>query len=348
MTLPNSGFISLDDIQTEFGGTNPILIDEYYGVASGVPASGAISLADFYGATAYNGPPSVDYQMIGGGGGGAGGLGNANSGTASAGGGGGAGGYVTGTQNILASALYTITIGGGGASTIITGQTGTSGGNTSFHVTTANGGGGGGSGASNIGYNGTNGANGGCGGGGGASYVPRIGGTGSQGYDGGTGFYGIGGGGGGDGNGAGGGGIASNGQNGGEGGGGSGGTGAQFIDGVFRGGGGAGGGSEEGWRDWNTLGRAVGVHGGGNGSWRSGPISAGTWNVATSGTANTGGGGGGGQSVPQAFPASGGSGICIIYYPNTYDLASTTGSPTYSNSGGNHIYTFTGSGTITF
>ena len=349
MTLPNSGFISLDDIQTEFGGTNPILIDEYYGVSSGVPVSGAISLADFYGATAYNGPPSVDFQMIGGGGGGAGGLGNSSSGTASGGGGGGAGGYVTGTQNILASALYTITIGAGGAYTWAIGQNGTSGGDTSFHVTTANGGGGGGSGAGNIGGNGTTGAAGGCGGGGGASNSARSGGTGSQGYNGGLGFFGVGGGGYSDGNGGGGGGIASNGQNGGEGGGGSGGTGSQFIDGVFRGGGGGGGASEAGWRDWNTLGPAVGVHGGGNGSWRNGTQYGSTWSTATAGTTNTGGGGGGGQSITQASPAAGGSGICIIYYPNTYDLASgTTGSPTYSNSGGNHIYTFTGSGTITF
>lgn len=49
MTLPASGAISLNDIQTEFGGTNPISISEYYGAASGVPASGAISLSDFYG-----------------------------------------------------------------------------------------------------------------------------------------------------------------------------------------------------------------------------------------------------------------------------------------------------------
>ena len=52
MALPSSGSISLNDIQTEFGGTNPIGINEYYGVASGVPASGTISFDDFYGTTA--------------------------------------------------------------------------------------------------------------------------------------------------------------------------------------------------------------------------------------------------------------------------------------------------------
>ncbi len=49
MTLQSSGAISLGDIQTEFGGSNPIGINEYYGAASGVPASGTISIADFYG-----------------------------------------------------------------------------------------------------------------------------------------------------------------------------------------------------------------------------------------------------------------------------------------------------------
>lgn len=52
MPLPTSGIISLADIQTEFGGTNPISISEYYGVAANVPASGMISLAHFYGTSA--------------------------------------------------------------------------------------------------------------------------------------------------------------------------------------------------------------------------------------------------------------------------------------------------------
>lgn len=48
MVLPSSGAISLLDIQTEFGGSNPIGIDEYYGVDNGVPSNGQISFADFY------------------------------------------------------------------------------------------------------------------------------------------------------------------------------------------------------------------------------------------------------------------------------------------------------------
>jgi hypothetical protein len=52
MALQTSGAISLSDIQSEFGGSNPISLSEYYGAASGIPTSGAISLSNFYGASA--------------------------------------------------------------------------------------------------------------------------------------------------------------------------------------------------------------------------------------------------------------------------------------------------------
>jgi len=52
MTLQASGAISLANVQTEFGGSNPIGINEYYGVAAGVPGSGTISLYSFYGKSA--------------------------------------------------------------------------------------------------------------------------------------------------------------------------------------------------------------------------------------------------------------------------------------------------------
>ena len=48
MALQTSGAISLSEIQTEFGGSNPISISEYYG-SGGVTGSGEISLTDFYG-----------------------------------------------------------------------------------------------------------------------------------------------------------------------------------------------------------------------------------------------------------------------------------------------------------
>jgi hypothetical protein len=60
MALPASGAISLGDIQTEFGGSNPISLSEYYQggsiIGAGVfpntiPASGVIQLDDFYNAT---------------------------------------------------------------------------------------------------------------------------------------------------------------------------------------------------------------------------------------------------------------------------------------------------------
>jgi len=57
MALPSSGTISLNDIQTEFGGTNPISMSEYYRGGSfvtdnntSVPTSGTIDMGDFYGA----------------------------------------------------------------------------------------------------------------------------------------------------------------------------------------------------------------------------------------------------------------------------------------------------------
>jgi len=59
MTLPTEGPISLKDIQAEFGGPTPIKLENYYrggayvlntDYAPNVPASGPISLSNFYGA----------------------------------------------------------------------------------------------------------------------------------------------------------------------------------------------------------------------------------------------------------------------------------------------------------
>jgi hypothetical protein len=70
----------------------------------------------------------------------------------------------------------------------------------------------------------------------------------------------------------------------------------------------------------------------------------------TAGTANTGGGGGGhGSNWDGNIGTDGGSGIVIIRYSDGFTLAAaTTGSPTQTTAGGYHIYTYTGSGTITF
>ncbi len=57
MALQTSGPISLLQIQTEFGGTSPISLSEYYGITSGIPGSGIISASNFYGKpAAYTGP----------------------------------------------------------------------------------------------------------------------------------------------------------------------------------------------------------------------------------------------------------------------------------------------------
>ena len=54
MTLPVSGALTLAQIQTEFGGSDPIGMNEYYsggGIITNnqLPTSGPISMADFYG-----------------------------------------------------------------------------------------------------------------------------------------------------------------------------------------------------------------------------------------------------------------------------------------------------------
>ena len=52
MALPSSGALSINDIAVEFGGSVPHSLSEYYGAAAGIPTSGAISIDDFYGASA--------------------------------------------------------------------------------------------------------------------------------------------------------------------------------------------------------------------------------------------------------------------------------------------------------
>lgn len=65
MGLPNTGQLSLADIQTEFGGTAPTAISEYYGAASGVPASGQISISDFYGTSSFTMPSGIIIPFTG-------------------------------------------------------------------------------------------------------------------------------------------------------------------------------------------------------------------------------------------------------------------------------------------
>jgi hypothetical protein len=75
MTLPTSGPLTLADIQTEFGGSNPISLSEYYaggglvpsgttGTFGAVPSSGAISIRDFYGTSAFALGFDANFNML--------------------------------------------------------------------------------------------------------------------------------------------------------------------------------------------------------------------------------------------------------------------------------------------
>jgi hypothetical protein len=88
----------------------------------------------------------------------------------------------------------------------------------------------------------------------------------------------------------------------------------------------AGGGAGKGRTTTGTGGAGGGANGGSN-----------------NGTVNTGGGGGGGISESSG---NGGSGICII--SSSTQASSITGTYTLITSGGNYIYRFTNSGTITY
>ena len=100
MALASSGQLTLGEIQTEFGGSAPTALSEYYSGGSNVPAgtqsgggvtiptSGEIQLSDFYGSSAFS-PYTIAYLSIAGGA--SGGKGPAGDGA----GGGGAGGMLS-------------------------------------------------------------------------------------------------------------------------------------------------------------------------------------------------------------------------------------------------------------
>ena len=142
MTLPASGVITLTDIQTEFGGSAPTSLSEYYRSPNGlttanntsVPLSGPISMSNFYGAvnvvpgnsgiltsgSSFTLPITsgltIKVLVIAGGGGGGGGSARTSySGYFTGGGGGGAGGNAYGTASVTPGQSVTIFIGGGGA-----------------------------------------------------------------------------------------------------------------------------------------------------------------------------------------------------------------------------------------
>lgn len=263
----------------------------------------------------------VQYLVVGGGGGAAG----------DRGGGGGAGGLRSDTGYTLTPGTsYTVTVGGGGAGSLHSAAP-SSGADSAFSTITASGGGYGARGAAAA-------ASGGCGGGGWAgsnttggsgntpSTSPAQGNSGGNGSGGGP-NYGAGGGGG----------ASAAGSDGSTNAGGNGGTGtASSITGssvTYAGGGGGG-----------TFGGGATASSGGSGGGGSGSNGG----NGTSGTASTGGGGGGGwfNDGTQYSGGSGGSGVVIIRA--SVAAASTTGSPTVTTVGNDTVYTFTGSGSITF
>ena len=113
MTLQTSGPISFSQIATEFGDTAPHSLSEFYGAASGIPSSGTLNVSDFYGKSAYDGPPSINIYVISGGG-----PGGRQVSVFGHGNGGGAG-SVPVTETIYgldAGVSFTVTVGAGGSS----------------------------------------------------------------------------------------------------------------------------------------------------------------------------------------------------------------------------------------
>jgi hypothetical protein len=291
----------------------------------------------------------VDFLVIAGGGGG--GL-TDNGGYAA--GGGGAGGYrnsyLTETSGGGASSessltfnvgtVYTVTVGGGGASGTTPAANGTSGSNSVISgtgITTITSTGGGGGGFGNTASAGTGSTGGSGGGGGNRAGTPGTGGSGgsgtaNQGFGGGKArdhsnndsFLQAGGGGG----------ASAVGESPASTTGGAGGNGlASSITGssVTRAGGGGG-------ATYNQTVGPGGTGGGGNGA-KGTPAIAGT-----SGTVNTGSGGGGSNGITGG---SGGSGVVILRMPTARYSGTTTGSPTVTTSGSDTIVVFNSSGTIT-
>jgi len=287
---------------------------------------------------AFKNPPyDAEYLLIAGGGGGA--YGN--------GGGGGAGGFLTnfgGTAiSLTAGAVYTITVGGGGAGGGSGPSTapGSKGGNsvisgTGISTVTAEGGGFGAAGPG-----GTNGGAGGSGGGGeyggapggpgsgGAATAPQgnAGGSGAPSLPGTPGAYAGGGGGG-----AGAVGSAGTTPSGGDGGNGL----ANSITGsavTYAGGGGSS-------SDPAFPAGDGGTGGGGDGAQHSAP-----GRNATSGTDGLGGGGGCGLNSRTA--GTGGDGVVILRVATSDYSGTTTGSPTVTTDGSDTVIKFTASGSYT-
>jgi hypothetical protein len=261
-------------------------------------------------------PTSVTYLVVAGGGGGGVDKYNATRGA----GGGGGGGYLTGTTSVTTATTYTVTVGAGGAGganiDTIPGVSGSNGGNSVFSSITSTGGGGGGGHTSSSGSPASSGSSG------------TVGGSGGGGTNGSLSTSGI----------------NPQGNI----------SGAGAISTPFNGGGGGGAGGagsnmNGGAAATNTISGSSVSYAGGAGGWgESGYGTSGT-NAGNSGGSGVANRGGGGSAIRTAVAGSGGSGIVVIRYPDTYATAiSTTGSPTVTYPTGFIVYTFNSSGSITF
>ena len=347
--LGSFSITALADILTE--GSQTFTVQIRTGSTSGtvVATSSSVTINDT--STA---PPATTAQFLVVAGGGAGGS-RYNAG------GGGAGGLLVGTTSISSGKSYTITVGAGGSVTYDVNTIGNNGGvnyrgnnsvlsGSGLTTQTAIGGGGGGSYQTASGGNQSGGAGGS---GGGASGYGRTDAdkgtpTSGQGNYGGRGAK-VGGAEGGGYSGAGGGGAGGVGTNGAASKGGDGGGGILWTDGNWYAGGGGGAVYCPSYSTSKIKGYG-GIGGGGDGEQLTSTSHPST-DPSTSGAANTGGGGGGvsGYYLQQRQPGDGGSGIVVIRYADSYPAATgTTGSPTYTVSGGFRTYRFTSSGTISF
>ena len=128
MTVKSSGSLAFSEIQTEFTGSNPISLSEYYangayvpagtsGINGAIPSSGAISVSKFYGSTKFTavthtytsgsanetvpaGAQSVTITVVGAGGGGGTSYTDFGSDIYNSAGGGGGAGYSTITRAV--------------------------------------------------------------------------------------------------------------------------------------------------------------------------------------------------------------------------------------------------------
>lgn len=113
MTIKSTGKINFSELQTEFGGSNPVSMSEYYRGGTNVPnankntsipISGKISTSNFYNTSKTT---VVTYEIIGGGGAGGRGVDDRDNNTRGTYGGSG------GTSSLSASGISTITAPGG-------------------------------------------------------------------------------------------------------------------------------------------------------------------------------------------------------------------------------------------